>query len=43
MNAVVADNVCDIMQATLPTLGVTVHAGVTGDARSVVAAAVPST
>jgi predicted Fe-Mo cluster-binding NifX family protein len=39
VNAVVADNVCDIMKSTLPTLGVTVHAGVTGDARSVVAEA----
>ena len=39
VNVVVADNVCDIMKSTLPTLGVTVHAGVTGDARSVVAEA----
>lgn len=40
VQAVVADNVCDIMKSTLPTLGVTVHAGVTGDARQVVASAV---
>ncbi len=39
VNAVVADNVCDIMKSTLPTLGVTVHAGVKGNAREVVAAA----
>lgn len=39
VTAVVADNVCDIMKSTLPTLGITVHAGVTGDAREVVAGA----
>jgi predicted Fe-Mo cluster-binding NifX family protein len=40
VNAVVADNVCDIMKSTLPTLGVTVHAGVKGNARSAVAEAI---
>jgi predicted Fe-Mo cluster-binding NifX family protein len=39
VNTVVADNVCDIMQSTLPMLGITVKNGVKGDARSVVAAA----
>lgn len=39
VDTVVADNVCDIMRTTLPTLGIAVHAGVTGDARTVVASA----
>ena len=39
VTTVVADNVCDIMKATLPTIGVTVHSGVTGDAREGVASA----
>jgi predicted Fe-Mo cluster-binding NifX family protein len=33
VNVVVADNVCDIMQSTLPTLGIEVRMHVTGDAR----------
>ena len=33
VDTIVADNVCDIMKSTLPALGITVHAGVTGDAR----------
>jgi len=41
VDTVVADNVCDIMQSTLPTLGITVYSGVTGDARDAVASAVP--
>ncbi|MBK9739836.1 MAG: hypothetical protein IPO93_10035 [Actinobacteria bacterium] len=40
VTAVVADNVCDIMQSTLPTLGITVSTGHSGDARSAVEAAV---
>lgn len=36
VTAVVADNVCDIMQSTLPALGIEVHAHVTGDARTAV-------
>jgi predicted Fe-Mo cluster-binding NifX family protein len=36
VNTVVANNVCGIMQTTLPTLGIAVYAGVTGDARSAV-------
>jgi predicted Fe-Mo cluster-binding NifX family protein len=38
VNAVVADNVCDIMKSTLPTLGITVRSGVTGDAREALTA-----
>ncbi len=39
VDAVVADNVCDVIQRSLPNVGVTVHPGFTGDARSVVASA----
>lgn len=40
VDTVVANNVCDIMQSTLPTLGITVHTDVTGDARTAVTAMV---
>ncbi len=39
VDTVVANNVCDIMKTTLPTLGIAVHPGYTGDARTVVGAA----
>jgi len=39
VDVVVANNVCDIMKSTLPTLGIAVHSGHTGDARSAVVAA----
>lgn len=40
VNAVIANNVCDIMQTTLPTLGIAVHSGVTGDAKAAAASAI---
>ena len=40
VDAVVADNVCDVIQRSLPHVGVTVHDGFTGDARTAVAALV---
>jgi predicted Fe-Mo cluster-binding NifX family protein len=39
VDAVVADHLCDVMQTTLPKLGIAVHLGVTGDARGAVTVA----
>jgi predicted Fe-Mo cluster-binding NifX family protein len=37
VTAVVADNVCDVIQTTLPVLGIQVHDHITGDARTAAA------
>jgi predicted Fe-Mo cluster-binding NifX family protein len=38
VDTVIADHLCDVMQSTLPVLGIAIHMGVTGDARAAVAA-----
>jgi predicted Fe-Mo cluster-binding NifX family protein len=38
VESVVTDHMCDIMQTTLPVIGIAVHLGATGDARSAVIA-----